>query len=67
MYKGIKAFIHGFIESDGTPSPKTSAECMQYLQDVLGYGINVAKGVLGLAVARGFIRRTVDNGVKIYY
>lgn len=67
MYKGIKEFIHGFIESDGIPVAKTSAECMQFLQDVLGYSVNVAKGLLGLAVAKGFIRRTVDNGVKIYY
>lgn len=66
-FKVIKAFVHDFIESDGIPVAKTSAECMQFLQDALGYSVNVAKGVLGLAVAKGFVQRTIANGVKIYF
>ena len=40
---------------------RTSAECMNYLQGKLGYNFEAARGVLGLAVAKGYIH--VDNNI----
>ena len=48
-------FVHEFMESDGIPVCRISVECMRYLQNELGYSFNVARGVLGLAVAKGYI------------
>ena len=41
-------------------------ECMSYLQDILGYSFEVARGVLGLAVARGYITVSANAPVKTY-
>lgn len=48
------------------PVQHTSKACMRYLQDVLGYSFNVARGVLGLAVARGYIVVSAYTPMKIY-
>ena len=51
----MEYFIHEFMECDGIPIQHTSKECMDYLQNILGYSFEVARGVLGLAVARGYV------------
>ena len=40
----METFIHKFMECDGIPIQRTSKECMDYLQDVLGYSFEVARG-----------------------
>lgn len=62
----MEAFIHKFMECDGIPIQRTSKECMDYLQNILGYSFEVARGVLGLAVARGYIVVSVYAPVKSY-
>lgn len=59
------AFIHEFMEEEGIPVQRTSRECMQYLQEH-GYSVNVARGILGRAVAQGFIIVTAKVPVKTY-
>ena len=62
----MEAFLHYFMEHDGIPVQRTSEECMSYLQDILGYSFEVAHGVLGLAVARGYITVSANAPVKTY-
>ena len=62
----MEAFLHYFIEHDGIPVQRTSEVCMSYLQDILGYSFEVARGVLGLAVARGYINVSANAPVKTY-
>lgn len=62
----MKKFIHEFMEQEGVPMQRTSKECMSYLQDELGYSFNVARGVLGRAVALGFITVTAVGPIKTY-
>lgn len=64
--KKMEQFIHDFMEIEGVPVQHTSKACMRYLQDVLGYSFNVARGVLGLAVARGYIVVSAYTPMKIY-
>lgn len=66
MVNSMKKFIHDFMEQDGVPVSRTSQECMSYLMDVLGYSFEVARGILGLAVARGYIRVSALYPVKTY-
>lgn len=47
-------FIHDFMELEGVPQVRSSKECMDYLQN-LGYSILSAKGIIGRAVAMGWI------------
>ena len=54
------------MEQNGVPVQRTSAQCMDYLQNTLGYSFEVARGVLGLAVARGYILVTSVSPVKTY-
>ena len=54
------------MEQNGVPVQRTSAQCMDYLQNTLGYSLEVARGVLGLAVARGYILVTSVSPVKTY-
>lgn len=54
------------MEIDGTPMQRTSAQCMDYLQSKLGYSFEVARGVLGLAVAKGYIHVTNTFPYKTY-
>lgn len=51
----METFIHKFMECDGIAMQRTSKECMDYLQNILGYSFEVARGVLGFAVARGYV------------
>lgn len=62
----IIKFVHEFMENDGIPICRTSLECMRYLQNELGYSFNVARGVLGLAVAKGYIHVSSSNLCKTY-
>lgn len=62
----METFIHEFMERDGIPIQHTSKECMDYLQNILGYSFEVARGVLGLAVARGYVVVSVYAPVKSY-
>lgn len=62
----MKDFIHNFMEQNGVPVQRTSAQCMDYLQNTLGYSFEVARGVLGLAVARQYILVTSVLPVKTY-
>ncbi len=62
----MKNFIHNFMEQNGVPVQRTSTQCMDYLQNTLGYSFEVARGVLGLAVARGYILVTSVSPVKTY-
>lgn len=59
-------FIHRFMEIDGTPMQRTSAQCMDYLRNKLSYSFEVARGVLGLAVAKGYIHVTNTFPYKTY-
>ena len=43
------------INENGDVVARSSAECMDYLQDTLGWSFESARGVLGLAVAKGYI------------
>lgn len=61
----MESFIK-FLECDGIPVQRTSKECMDYLQNVLGYSFEAARGVLGLAVARGYVIVTAYAPVKTY-
>ena len=61
----MQEFIHSFMECNGTPKQHTSAECMDYLQNILGYSFEVARGVLGLAVARGYIIVTSEKNAPV--
>lgn len=54
----MRQFIHEFMENNGVPIQRTSAECMYYLQNVMGYSFNVSRGILGRAVVMGFIKCT---------
>lgn len=40
----MEYFIHEFMECDGIPIQHTSKECMDYLQNILGYSFEVARG-----------------------
>lgn len=62
----MEAFIHNYMECDGIPIQRTSKECMDYLQNVLGYSFEGARGVLGLAVARGYVVVSAYAPVKSY-
>lgn len=62
----MEYFIHEFMQCDGTPVQRTSKECMDYLQNILGYSFEVARGVLGLAVARGYVIVSAYAPVKSY-
>lgn len=62
----METFIYGFMECDGIPMRHTSKECMTYLQNILGYFFEVARGVLGLAVARGYVAVSAYAPVKRY-
>lgn len=62
----MKSYIHEFMEYDGIPIQRTSKECMDYLQNILGYSFEVARGVLGLAVARGYVIVSAYAPVKSY-
>ena len=62
----MEYFIHKFIECEGIPIQRTSKECMDYLQNILGYSFEVARGVLGLAVARGYVVVSAYAPVKTY-
>lgn len=62
----METFIHEFMECDGIPIQRTSKECMDYLQNILGYSLGVARGVLGLAVARGYVVVSAYAPVKSY-
>lgn len=52
-------FIHVFFGPDGTIH--TSAECVNYLVDIAGFSLQQAKGILGLAVARGYISVVMES------
>ena len=54
----MRQFVHEFMENDGVPIKRTSAECMDYLQNILGYSFNVSRGILGRAVAMKFVKCT---------
>lgn len=54
------------MEIDGTPMQRTSAQCMEFLQNKLGYSFEVARGVLGLAVAKSYIHVTNTFPYKTY-
>lgn len=41
----MRRFIHELMENNGVPVQRTSAECMHYLQNVLGYSFNVNRGI----------------------
>nr|DAE74733.1 MAG TPA: hypothetical protein [Bacteriophage sp.] len=45
---------------------RTSAECMNYLQGKLGYNFEATRGVLGLAVAKGYIHVANTFPYKTY-
>lgn len=62
----MKQFIHNFMEQGGIPVQRTSAQCMDYLQNTLGYSFETARGVLGLAVAKGYIFVSNVSPVKTY-
>ena len=62
----METFIHKFMECDGIPIQRTSKECMDYLQNILGDSFEVARGVLGLAVARGYVVVSAYVPVKSY-
>lgn len=62
----MQSFIHNYMECDGIPIQRTSKECMDYLQNILGYSFEVARGVLGLAVARGYVVVSAYAPVKSY-
>ena len=62
----MKEFIHQFMEIDGTLMQRTSRQCMEYLQNKLGYSFETARGVLGLAVAKGYIHVTNTFPYKTY-
>ena len=62
----MRDFIHNFMEHNGVPVSRTSAECMDYLQNVKGFTFNVARGVLGRAVAKGYIIVSSTVPVKTY-
>lgn len=59
-------FIHHFMEIDGTPMQRTSAQCMEYLQNKLGYSFETAREVLGLTIAKGYIHVTNTFPNKTY-
>lgn len=61
----METFIHSFMEQDGIPIQRTSKECMEFLQNQ-GYSFESARGVLGLAVARGYIAVSGYAPVKTY-
>lgn len=62
MYK----FIHEFMECEGIPVLRSSSDCMNYLENV-GYSFNVSRGIIGRAVAMGWIKCTsCENGIKYY-
>lgn len=54
------------MEIDGTPMQRTSAQCMEYLQNKLGYSFETAREVLGLAIAKGYIHVTNTFPNKTY-
>lgn len=59
-------FIHYFMELEGIPVQRTSKECMDFLMKEMGYSFEVARGVIGLAVARGYIFVSNMAPVKTY-
>lgn len=60
----MESFIHDFMEINGVPVQRTSKECMDYLQKE--YSFEVARGILGRAVAKGFIFVSNTSPVKTY-
>ncbi|WP_455533359.1 hypothetical protein [Roseburia inulinivorans] len=62
----MREFIHSFMEHEGTPVQRTSAQCMDFLQNTMGYTFETARGVLGLAVAKGYIHVTNIYPIKTY-
>ena len=57
-------FIHRFMEDEGTPVIRSSEECMNYLKE--RYSTQIAKGILGRAVALGYIFSFYNNKKKMY-
>lgn len=57
---------HFFMDEDGNIVARSSAGCMDYLQDTLGWSFESARGILGLAVAKGYIKVIATDPVKIY-
>ena len=62
----MKYFIHDFMEQNGVPVTRTSKECMDFLMNVMGYSFEASRGVLGLAVARGYIHVSSFTPIKTY-
>ena len=59
-------FVHGFMEQEGIRVQRTSAQCMDFLQNTMGYSFETVRGVLGLAVAKGYIYVSNVYPVKTY-
>ena len=64
-FRKVKDFIE-FMQPNGIPVQRTSAECMDFLQNTLGYTFEVSRGVLGLAVSKGYILVTSVSPIKTY-
>lgn len=60
-------FIEQFFMTDeGDIITRSSEGCMDYLQNNLGWSLAVARGILGLAVAKGFIKVVAVYPEKLY-
>lgn len=55
-----------FMTDDGDIVARSSAGCMDYLQNTLGWSFGSARGILGLAVAKGYIKVISTYPEKIY-
>lgn len=62
----MEYFIHEFMECDEIPIQRTSKECKDCLQNMLGYSFEIARGVLGLAIAHGYVVVSAYKSVKNY-
>lgn len=63
----MNSFMHDFMEVEGVPHVRNSKECMDYLQNTAGYSFLTARGIIGRAIAMGWITCiTNTNNVKEY-
>lgn len=61
----LSKLVHEFIEEGGVPVPKRATQIVNYLQ-AQGYSFESSRGILGHAVAAGFLHCICEDGEKVY-
>lgn len=61
----MKELVENFLIIDGVPVNRTNVEIMNYLTNELGYSFYSSRGIMGMAVLKGYMRCIHDNGAGI--